>query len=140
MVKGTNSDKVKEILRQIPEGKRNLVKEVTLDMAASMEKIVRFSFPKATLVSDRFHVQKLAYDAVQEMRIKFRWEAIELENKEIELSRQLGKSFVADILENGDTLKQLLARSRYLLFKPKSHLDSHSDTQRRNFIQKISFS
>lgn len=120
MVKGTNSDKVKEILRQIPEGKRNLVKEVTLDMAANMEKIVRSCFPKATLVSDRFHVQKLAYDAVQEMRIKFRWEAIELENKEIEVSKQLGRKHIPDLLENGDTLKQLLARSRYLLFKPKS--------------------
>ena len=120
MVKGVNSDKVKEILRKIPENKRNTVKEVTLDMAATMEKIVKSSFPKATLVSDRFHVQKLAYDAVQEMRIKFRWEAIELENKEIELSKELGKAFIPDVLENGDTLKQLLARSRYLLFKPKS--------------------
>lgn len=120
MVKGTDSEKVREVLRRIPEGKRNKVKEVTLDMAASMEKIVRYSFPKATLVTDRFHVQKLAYDAVQEMRIQYRWEAIEQENKEIELSRELGKKFVPDILENGDTLKQLLARSRYLLFKSRS--------------------
>jgi transposase len=120
MVKGTNSDKVREILNKIPEKKRYLVKEVTLDMAASMEKIVRYSFPKATLVTDRFHVQKLAYDAVQEMRIQFRWEAIELENKEIELSKELKKKFIPDILGNGDTLKQLLARSRYLLFKSKS--------------------
>jgi transposase len=120
MVKGINSEKVKEILWKIPESKRNIVREVTLDMAATMEKIVKSSFPKATLVSDRFHVQKLAYDAVQEMRIKLRWEAIELENKEIELSKELGKTFIPDILENGDTVKQLLARSRYLLFKRQS--------------------
>ncbi|WP_370858783.1 transposase [Phocaeicola coprocola] len=25
---------------------------------------------------DRFHVQKLAYEAVQEMRVKARWEAL----------------------------------------------------------------
>lgn len=120
MIKGTDSHKVKEILKQIPDWKRNKVKEVTLDMAGSMEKIVRDSFPKAVLVTDRFHVQKLAYDAVQEMRIQYRWEAIEQENKEIELSKELGKKFIPDILANGDTLKQLLARSRYLLFKPKS--------------------
>jgi len=120
MVKGTNSEKVIEVLKKIPEWKRNAVKEVTLDMAASMEKIVRKSFPKASLVTDRFHVQKLAYEAVQELRIQYRWEAMELENKEIELSKELKKKFIPDILENGDTLKQLLARSRYLLFKSES--------------------
>ena len=35
----------------------------------------------------------------------------------MELAKEAKISFVADILENGDTLKQLLARSRYLLFK-----------------------
>ena len=77
---------VNDVLGKIPLNKRKKVKEVTLDMAASMEKIVRRSFPKADLVTDRFHVQKLASDAVQEMRIAHRWEAIEQENKEIELS------------------------------------------------------
>lgn len=120
MIKGTSSEKVKEILYKIPEHKRHKVKEVTLDMAGSMENIAKYSFPKATLVTDRFHVQKLAYDAVQEMRIQYRWEAIELESKEIELSRQIGRKHIPHILENGDTLKQLLARSRYLLFKPKT--------------------
>ena len=117
MIKGTNSEVVKDILRQLPEEKRNQVIEVTLDMAASMEKIVRGSFRKAQLVTDRFHVQKLVYDAVQEMRISHRWNAIEQENKEIELSKELKKSFIPNKLENGDTEKQLLARSRYLLFK-----------------------
>lgn len=120
MIKGTRSEKVKEILYKIPEHKRHKVKEITLDMAGNMENIAKYSFPKATLVTDRFHVQKLAYDAVQEMRIQYRWEAIELESKEIELSRQMDRKHVAHILENGDTVKQLLARSRYLLFKPKT--------------------
>ena len=120
MIKGTNSQAVREVLSRIPDFKRHKVKEVTLDMAASMENIVKYSFPKATLVTDRFHVQKLAFDAVQEMRIQLRWEAIEQENKEFELSKELGKKFIPDIFENGDSLKQLLARSRYLLFKAKS--------------------
>ena len=41
-------------------------------------------------------------------------------NKEIELSKELNKRYIPNILENGDTVKQLLARSRYLLFKHKS--------------------
>lgn len=120
MIKGTNSDRVREILEKIPLRKRNKVQEITLDMAASMEKIARYSFPKASLVTDRFHVQKLAYDAVQEMRIQYRWQAIEQENMEMELARETKQKYIPDILENGDTLKQLLARSRYLLFKAKS--------------------
>ncbi len=120
MIKGTDSERVKAILlRKIPLQKRRLVKEVTLDMAASMEQIVSKTFTKATLVTDRFHVQKLAYEAVQQMRIEYRWEAIEQENQEIELSRELGRAFTPNRLENGDTPKQLLARSRYLLFKRK---------------------
>ena len=35
----------------------------------------------------------------------------------MELAKEAKIPFVADILENEDTLKQLLARSRYLLFK-----------------------
>jgi transposase len=120
MIKGTNSDTIRAILEKIPLRIRNKVQEITLDMAASMEKIARYSFPKASLVTDRFHVQKLAYDAVQEMRIQYRWQAIEQENKEIELSKDTKQKYIPEILENGDTLKQLLARSRYLLFKHKT--------------------
>ena len=120
MVKGTNSEVVKDILKKIPLRKRLLVKEITLDMAPTMERISKLSFPNASLVTDRFHVQKLAYDAVQEMRIKYRWEAMEQDNLEMELAKEMNKKYVPDVLENGDTLKQLLARSRYLLFKSQS--------------------
>ncbi|WP_224995125.1 transposase, partial [Cesiribacter sp. SM1] len=121
IIKGTEAEKVNQILKQLPEHKRLRVKEVTLDMAASMEKIVRSSFPKAALVTDRFHVQKLCFEAVQQMRIEYRWQALEQENKEMELAKELKRNFIPDRLENGDSLKQLLARSRHLLFKNKSN-------------------
>ncbi|MDP2162561.1 MAG: transposase [Flavobacterium sp.] len=117
MVKGTSANDVIKVLRRIPQKDREMVKEVTLDMAPSMEKIIASSFSKAIQVTDRFHVQKLVYDAVQEIRIKYRWEAIELENIKIQNARKTGKKYVPEELKNGDTLKQLLARSRYLLFK-----------------------
>jgi transposase len=41
-------------------------------MAGNMGLIVKKSFPNATLVIDRFHLQKLALDALQEIRIKHR--------------------------------------------------------------------
>jgi transposase len=74
MVEGTASSKVIEIINKIPEKEREVVKEVTLDMAGSMDKIVRRCFPCATRVIDRFHVQMLANDAIQQMRIAHRWE------------------------------------------------------------------
>ena len=127
MVKGTVSETVISILHKIPEKIRNQVKEITIDLAPTMELIAKRSFPKATIISDRFHVQKLASDAVQELRIKYRWEAIDQENNERDLAKQMNKKFVPNILENGDTIKQLLARSRYLLFKSQ---DKWIPTQR----------
>jgi len=119
MVKGTVSEDVIEVLNKISPEKRATVKEITVDLAPTMHKIARRSFTKASIVSDRFHVQKLAMDAVQEIRIKYRWEAIDQENRERQLAKETKQSYIADVLANGDTLKQLLARSRYLLFKSK---------------------
>ncbi|MGV3705388.1 MAG: ISAon1 family transposase [Arcticibacter sp.] len=120
IIKGVKSDQIIQVLKKIPRRKRYLVEEVTLDLAATMERIVTRSFPRAKLVSDRFHVQQYATDAVQQLRIAHRWQAIDQENLEIELAKELHKEYVPDLLENGDTRKQLLARSRYLLFKDET--------------------
>jgi transposase len=117
MIKGTKAEVVIKTLHKIPLKQRKIVKEVTLDMAGNMGLIVKKSFPKATLVIDRFHVQKLALDALQQIRIKHRWEAIDQENDAIENARNKNKKYTPKLLANGDTLKQLLARSRYLLYK-----------------------
>lgn len=117
MVEGTESEKVIQVLKRIPVKARKQVKEVTLDMAGSMNKIVKNSFRQASLVIDRFHVQKLAYDAVQEIRIAHRWDTINDENDAIFEAREKGRIYHAFIFPNGDTKRQLLARSRYLLFK-----------------------
>ena len=117
IVEGTSSEKVIEVLEKIPEEKLNQVEEVTLDMSDSMRKIVRRCFPKANRVIDRFHVQKLAYDALQQMRIEHRWDAINEETDAMEEAKLSNIKYVPQVLENGDTKKQLLARSRYLLFK-----------------------
>lgn len=117
MIEGTEADKVISVLNRIPEQARLRVKEITLDMAGSMNKIAKQCFPRASRVIDRFHVQKLAYDALQEMRIAHRWDAINEETNAIENARLNNEKYVALIFSNGDSKKQLLARSRYLLFK-----------------------
>lgn len=120
MVQGTKSEIVCKIFNQIDPLQRKMVQEISLDMANSMGKIGRICFSNASIVTDRFHVAQLVGEAVQEIRIKFRWEAIEKENKAIKKAKAKGKKYIAPTFENGDTRKQLLARSRYLLFKPDS--------------------
>lgn len=117
MIKGTESESIIKVLKQIPEASRKKVTEVTLDMATSMHKIVKQCFPVASRVIDRFHVQKLAYDALQEMRISHRWDAINEETEAMEQAKYKGEKYEPFRFVNGDSMKQLLARSRYLLFK-----------------------
>ena len=117
VVRGTKSEDVIDALEHIPEDILDTVEEVTLDLSDSMRKIVRRCFPKAKRVIDRFHIQKLACDAVQEMRIKLRWDAIQEANDEMENAKLMGEPYVPVRYENGDTKKELLARSRYLLCK-----------------------
>lgn len=121
ILEGTNSDTIIPLLFQLPAKERNKVIEVTLDLAGNMNLIVRKCFPKATIVIDRFHVQQLATEALQEIRIKHRWEALDQENDAIEKAKMYKQIFIPEVLPNGDTLKQLLARSRYLLYKSEQN-------------------
>lgn len=115
--KGTRAEQIIDRLLKLPSSIRNKVQEITLDMAHSMKHIAKVCFPKATQVTDRFHVQKLAIEALQELRIKYRWEAIDQENEQIKQTKSTNKAFLPKLLPNGDSRKQLLARSRYLLYK-----------------------
>lgn len=136
MIKGTQADTIIEVLKKIPERLRNMVQEVTLDMAPSMNLAIERCFRKAHRVTDRFHVQRLACDAVQELRIKYRWEALDQENEAIRTAKTQGNTYQPEVLENGDTLKQLLARSRYLLFKHKDKWTSAQKIRSRLLFEK----
>ena len=128
VIAGTKAEDVWEVLDKIDEQERNKVEEVTLDLSDSMRKIVRHCFPKAKRVIDRFHIQKLACDAVQQMRIAYRWDAIQEANDEMEDAKLSGTKYIPNVLPNGDTKKELLARSRYLLFKSA---EQWTDTQKQ---------
>lgn len=127
IIEGTKSEKVIEYLHQIPVAKRKKVEEISLDMASSMKAIATWAFPKAIQVTDRFHVQQLCSEAVQELRIRYRWEVIEEENNAVKAAKVEGKKYIEKLLENGDTKRQLLARSRYFLYKSR---DKWTDRQK----------
>ena len=120
MIKGIRAEDVIFYLQKLPRKERLKVKEITLDLSPTMMHIAKKSFPNAVLVSDRFHVQRLMNEAVNDLRINHRWEAMEMENNEIEMTKEAKRKFIPHVFENGDTRKQLLARSRYIILKHKS--------------------
>lgn len=133
IVHGTKSDDVCKVLLKMTRKRRFQVREITMDMAPNMELIAKTCFPAAKRVIDRFHVQQLAFEAVQQMRIKARWEALDKEAIDMHVAKAKGITYVADWFENGDSRKQLLARSRYLLFK-KETLWTASQKQRAHIL------
>ena len=120
VINGTEAKNIIEVLNKISATKRNTVTEVSLDMAKNMELAIKTSFVNAQRVTDRFHVVKLVMDALQHIRVKHRWEAIEKENNEIKNAKSKAEKYEPIVLENGDTLKELLVRTRYLLYKTPS--------------------
>lgn len=133
IIAGTKAEVVINHLKRIDLKKRSQVIEITLDMANSMKLIAKKSFPKATQVTDRFHVQKLALEAVQEVRIRLKWEALDQENQSILEAKLNNTPFVSKEFSNGDTAKQLLTRSRFLLYK-SSNKWSESQKDRATIV------
>ena len=120
VVRGTKAEDVIAVLNLIPLNKRKIVKEITLDLSATMMLIAGRAFPNATITNDRFHVHKLFYDAIDDLRISLRWMARDSEIEEIERCRKQHNQYVPFRYANGDTRKQLLARAKYILTKHSS--------------------
>ena len=128
MIQGTKSEDVISALEKLPRSLRLKVKEITLDLSPTMRLIAKKAFPRAILVADRFHVQRLMNEAVSDLRVDYRWQAIDLENKEIELAKEEKRKYIPYVFDNGDTRKQLLARSRHIVMK---HFSKWTHNQQR---------
>ena len=132
MIRGVASDTVSEILKKVPRELRRRIKTVTTDLSSAMMLTVRAAFPKAMLINDRFHVQQLVTDAIDQMRIGFRWEVLSQENRAIREHRARRKAvhtraekdligeWEPERMENGETKPQIMARSRHIILMHKS--------------------
>jgi transposase len=132
MVRGVASDTVSEVLKKVPRELRRRVKTVTTDLSSAMMLTVRTVFPKAMLINDRFHVQQLVTDAIDQMRIGFRWQVLAEENKAIKEHRAKRKAahtraekdligeWEPQRMENGETKPQIMARSRHIILMHKT--------------------
>lgn len=108
-IPGTKSDEIISILvNAMGKSVRRRVKEVTCDLSPSMMLIAQEVFYNAYVVNDRFHVQQVYNEAVNKIRIDIRRKLIA---EEIECD----KSNPPMTYSNGETMRQILARSKHTL-------------------------
>lgn len=119
IIEGTTVKKITEVLEKLALVRRKQVKAVSLDMAPNMSSAIRKCFPNAELVIDKFHVVKLVCDALQAQRVEYRWKILDLENTRLNFCKQHSFPYQVKQYSNGDTEKQLLARSVHLLYKSR---------------------
>ena len=106
---GTRSDEIISILiNAMSKSVRRRVKEVTCDLSPSMMLIAGEVFYSAYVVNDRFHVQRVYNDAVDEIRIDIRRQLIAEENN-------CDRAQSPATYSNGETMRQILARSKHTL-------------------------
>lgn len=84
-----------------------------------MALIAKRAFPYAKQVIDRFHVQKLINDVVQDIRVKHCWEAQKIDDNQKNVAKEDGEYYYQVRFPNGETIAQLFIRSRYALTQPR---------------------
>ena len=108
-IPGTKSDEIISILTSaMGKSLRRKVVEVTSDLSPSMKLIASDVIYNAHVVNDRFHVQQVYNEAVDEIRIDIRRQLIAEENAR-------DKSQHPVTYSNGETMRQILARSKHTL-------------------------
>ena len=122
-------NEVKECLEKFGD-KINEVKYISRDLASTFKKISTDVFPNAIQIADKFHVVKNGIEYLQSLRNRLKQEVLkqqreaqvthekhytESKNKKfIGPKLKVSKRYKPPVIENGETLPELLARSRYL--------------------------
>lgn len=108
-IPGTKSDEiVSTLIGAMGKSLRRKVREVTCDLSPSMMLIAAEVFYNAHVVNDRFHVQQVYNEAVDEIRVDIRRQLIAEDNAR-------DKSEPPVTYSNGETMRQILARSKHTL-------------------------
>jgi len=147
MVRGVASDTVSEILKKVPRELRRRVETVTTDLSSAMMLTVRNVFPKAKLINDRFHVQQLMTEAIDQMRIACRWAVLAEENKAIKEHRAKRKAahtraekdligeWEPERMANGETRPQIMARSKHIILMHRSKWNAQQQARAEILFQ-----
>ena len=113
MVMSRKVEFIKQALDKIPSKIRRGVKTIAKDLAPGYDWIARMYFSFADRIADKFHVLTLAFEALQAIRIRYRQEVMTRERE----AKENKKKFTQQRFSNGETEKELLARSHGLLYK-----------------------
>lgn len=120
MLYGTKVSDIVAVLEEaIPAWRRLKVKEVTCDLSSAMMESVRVSFPRAIITNDRFHVQQLFNEAMDDLRIDIRHQVRKDEATVQEMCREQGVEYVPIKARNGETWPQILVRTKRALMVSK---------------------
>jgi transposase len=131
------SIRAKELIELFPkfDCKGFTVKSITRDLSPAYDWFCRQVFCNSLHVADKFHIIKHLLDSCQDVRVRYRQELLTdkrlkyeaFKNQEHQRKQQCKKAnqpFIAQKFaykepkaNNGETLLELLARSRYLLYK-----------------------
>ncbi len=137
LVIGTTKLKlIKQIIHKLPVEIQFAVETMTRDLGSGYYWFCKEVFPRLReQIADKFHIIKDALTSLQDIRVRYRQAELSKKRAAYEAHKQsetkrkneckkLKKPFVKkkfrykeDKLSNGETLLQLLAKSRYLLFK-----------------------
>jgi transposase len=138
-----------EVLRKLGTKALYKVQTISKDLSETYDWVARQLFLNAIRIGDKFHIIKLGLESLQEVRIKYRQEALKEEREAYEFQKekqrlerdqalQEGKIYRIKKIstkkkkyENGETKKELLARSLWLLCQFESQW---TDVQRERAI------
>jgi transposase len=134
LAKSLNYSDIKDIFQHNNSLLGN-IKSITRDFSGLFEKVCTELMPQATQIGDKFHIIRNMMDAHQSVRIRYRQKELEKRRRafqEFKLSEQnrlngckrTGQKFKSNKfhykgqrMNNAETMLEILARSRYLLYK-----------------------
>ena len=134
MVRSMRYDDLQKLLDADSMTCRN-VATLTRDLSPLYAKVGNELFFNSSAVADKFHVIRYVTDACQDVRVRLRQDILrekrlkhqqhkKLQKQRREDCQTYGKEYVSEkfkyqeqVLSNGETVLEALARSRYLLFK-----------------------
>jgi transposase len=77
---GKNADTVRGFFATLGKERAERIEAVTIDMSQAYATAVREACPNAAIIYDRFHVQRLAHDALDRVR-REQWRAADVDDK-----------------------------------------------------------
>ena len=120
MVKGTKGEDVSKIQKPIHKGQRGQVVEVTAGISPKMMLKAREALPMAEILNDSIHVRHLLTEALTAIPLECKREAQDVQNVTKMLCKEIAVEYQPFVCINGDTLKQMFARSSRLIIKSRS--------------------